>query len=147
MDDFRKGNFYAEGPNQRHTSLNYHPIVSLPKVSKLLMDIIEKKTYIQKWITGLQTKKHRKRSQITKDYKNLFNISPIMWIINEGKKLFPLKDKDIYPASKICHGLWFCNESYIDRSKHNMRTRWRVHNDPIHDSKSADHLNKINQLR
>ena len=66
----------------------------------------------------------------------------IKWITKKVKSLFPLKDKNIYPACKIYHGLCSCQENYIDESKRNMATRWGEHNNPTHDSQPAKHLSK-----
>ena len=58
------------------------------------------------------------------------------------KSLFPLKDKNIYPAWRICYGLSFCKGNYICESKNNTTTRWGQHNNHNQDSKTVKHLNK-----
>ena len=58
------------------------------------------------------------------------------------KSFFPLKNKSIYPACKIHHGLCSCNANYIGKSKSNMPTRWGEPNSPALDSESLQDSNK-----
>ena len=67
----------------------------------------------------------------------------IKWITKKVKSLFPLKDKNIYPACKIYQGLCSCKENYVGESKRNMANRWGEHNNPTHDSEPAKHLQSI----
>ena len=59
----------------------------------------------------------------------------------EKYKLFRLKDKKLYPASKIYYGVCKRGEDYIGEPKRNTITRWPEH-DVTKDSEPARHLNK-----
>ena len=57
------------------------------------------------------------------------------------RQLFPLKEKNPYPSSKIYEGICTCNETYIGETKRNVATRWNEHTNPSKDSGPAKHLN------
>ncbi len=59
------------------------------------------------------------------------------------KKLFPLKEKNPYPACKIYEGVCSCKENYIGETKRNVKTRWNEHENPTKDSEPAKHLNQF----
>lgn len=66
----------------------------------------------------------------------------VNWITKKVKRLFQLKDKNIYPECKIYHGLCSPKENYIGESKRNVVTRLREDNNSIHNSEPAKLTNK-----
>ena len=46
------------------------------------------------------------------------------------KSLFPLKDKDLYPTSKIYKGIYSCESTYVGETKWNVEVRYLAHNHP-----------------
>ena len=53
-----------------------------------------------------------------------------------------MKDKTLYPACKIYHGVCESGEDYIGETKRNTITRWSKHDNATKDSESERHLNK-----
>ena len=67
----------------------------------------------------------------------------IKWSTRKVKSLFPLKDKNPYPACKIYQGDCSCGETYIGETKRNVITRWREHENFSLKSEPAKHLNSF----
>ena len=64
----------------------------------------------------------------------------IKWITRKTKSLFPLKDRNPYPACQIYQGSCVCGKSYIGETIRNVQIRWKEHEDPRKDSEPAKHL-------
>ena len=64
-------------------------------------------------------------------------VSTIKWITRKTRSLFPLKDRNPYPACQIYHGTCVCGKSYIGETIRNVQTRWKEHKDPKKDSEKA----------
>ena len=69
--------------------------------------------------------------------KNNFRI---VWKTKKVKQLFPLKEKNPYPSSKIYDEVCSFKENYIRVTKQNVITRWNEHENPNKDSEPAKHL-------
>ena len=64
----------------------------------------------------------------------------IVWKTEKVKQLFPLKEKNPYPSSKIYDEVCSFKENYIRVTKQNVITRWNEHENPNKDSEPAKHL-------
>ena len=64
----------------------------------------------------------------------------IVWKTEKVKQLFPLKEKNPYPSSKIYDEVCSFKENYIRVTKQNVITRWNKHENPNKDSEPAKHL-------
>ena len=56
------------------------------------------------------------------------------------KSLFSLKDKDLYPTSKIYKGIYSCESTYVGETKWNVEVRYSEHNHPGGKSEPSNHL-------
>lgn len=68
--------------------------------------------------------------------KNFYQLKSFAFqcITKKVKRLFPLKDKNVYPTCKIYHRLCSCKQNYIGELKRNLATRQGEHNYPTCDS-------------
>ena len=118
--------------DQHHLKFFDSTLAAKITINKILTDIL------------FCEKNENKPKDFIKKFHQLTNgkyLVSINWIKKKVKGLFLLKDKKIYLACKIDHGLRSCKENYIGESKRNMATRWGEHN-PTHDSDPEKHLNK-----
>ena len=58
------------------------------------------------------------------------------------KTLFKLKDKCLYPACKIYHGVCCCGKTYRGERVRKLETRWNKHNMPPEKSNPSNYLNR-----
>ena len=66
----------------------------------------------------------------------------ISWKTRKITSLFSLKDKNLYPSSKIYYGKWKqCGENYVGEAERTCITRWREHDNPTLKSEPARHVN------
>ena len=56
--------------------------------------------------------------------------------------MFKIKDKTLYPACKIYHGVCECGEDYIGETERNLVARLTEHNNPKYNSETAKHINR-----
>ena len=63
----------------------------------------------------------------------------IRWKTRNLKSLFPLKDKDLYPACKIYKGICSCESTHVDETNWNVGVRYSEHNHPSGKSEPSKH--------
>ena len=64
----------------------------------------------------------------------------ISWKTKKVRSFFRVKDKTIYPACQIYHGICECGKDYVGETERNTITRWAEHNNPRYNSEPAKHL-------
>ena len=64
----------------------------------------------------------------------------VKWLTKKVKSLFPLKDCNLYPPSKIYKGICSCGETYIGETIGNVEEQWSEHNSEDNKSEPAKHL-------
>ena len=57
--------------------------------------------------------------------------------------LFRLKDKNLYPGSKINYCKCQCGKDYVGETIRNTATRWSEHNKPTHRTEPAQHIKNM----
>ena len=67
----------------------------------------------------------------------------VSWKTRKMKRLFKIKDKNLYPACKIYYGeCEHCRDNSIEEAVRNTVTRWSEHNNPDHKSELAEHIKR-----
>ena len=64
----------------------------------------------------------------------------VKWLTKKVKSLFPLKDCNLYPRSKIYKGICSCGGTYIGETIRNVEEQWSEHNSEDNKSEPAKHL-------